>query len=747
MVDQGGSGGLVRPAEVEGRSMVVLYGSETGTAEDIAVELGRVAERLHFQTTVDEMDTFKLADVLRASLVIFVTSTTGQGEMPKNTLKFWKNLRREKLNNTNCLRSLRFAIFGLGDSSYQKFNWAGRKLRARLLQLGATEFFRPGEGDERHENGIDSIYLPWHQELKATLLADYPLPESLSPIPDDVLLPPKYSLELAPTMQRELPTRLKASDMARSLHDDDESRFLGSRNKSAALSHVDHAPTQADRAYEHWIRHKASFPADIARRDAAFERDEPQRYDVLDRDNILKDDPEKYLLQPQPACLMESPPDYPLPIPEGHFARLVRHDRVTPADHWQDVRHLRLQVYVGEAIFREVVDHSSQLTIVLWPKNYPEDVQELIIQMGWEAHADTPLQLLSVPRALYVDKTRTPTLRHLLTHNLDFTAVPKRSFIRYLVHFTQDEREQERLVELTQTGNEQEFYDYTCRPRRTILELLRDFPGVKIPYGRVLDLFPVIRGREYSICNGGLSLSRAGSNHMLTVELLVALVEYKTIIRKPRQGLCSRYLKHLPVGTRLVVQLNAASGPRLVVNLPSMKRPMIAVATGTGIAPIRSLIEDRGRAAGDTLLFFGCRNRAADFHFAREWPAYPNVKVHAAFSRDSIEPDPATTTTSPAPSDTLAQSLELVYGAKDTVQYDSRKNYVQHLIRKHADEVGTLMRRNPIVCVCGNAGRMPISVRNAFLDALVLSKVVGNKEEAEKWLANPANLTFWQETW
>ncbi len=40
--------------------------------------------------------------------------------MPKNTLKFWKNLRREKLNNTNCLKPLRFVIFGLGDSSYLK---------------------------------------------------------------------------------------------------------------------------------------------------------------------------------------------------------------------------------------------------------------------------------------------------------------------------------------------------------------------------------------------------------------------------------------------------------------------------------------------------------------------------------------------------------------------------------------------------------------------------------------------------
>ncbi|KAK4126550.1 hypothetical protein N657DRAFT_689051 [Parathielavia appendiculata] len=750
MVDQGEPGGVVQPAVVEGRSLAVLYGSETGNAEDIAVELGRIAERFHFQTTVDEMDSFKLADVLRASLVIFVTSTTGQGEMPRNTLKFWKNLRREKLNNTNCLRSLRFAIFGLGDSSYQKFNWAGRKLRARLLQLGATEFFRPGEGDERHDNGIDSIYLPWYQELKATLLADYPLPESLNPVPDDVLLPPKYSLELAPAMEFVLPTRPKARTMARSQDDVDESRFLALKTKSAARSHVDRSVTQEDRAYEHSIRHQASFPADIARRDAAFEREEPRRYDILDRDNILKDYPEKYLLQQQPARVLESPPDDLLPIPDAHNAQLVRHDRVTPAGHWQDVRHLRLHVYIGDKLIKEALEHSGQLTVVLWPKNYPEDVQELIDQMGWGAHADTPLQLKSAPRGLYVDNQRTATLRQLLTHNLDFTAVPKRNFIKDLVHFTRDEREQERLRELTQVGNEQEFYDYTCRPRRTILELLRDFPGVKIPYNRVLDLFPIIRGREYSVCNGGLSLRRADLRHVLSVELLVALVEYKTIIRKPRQGLCSRYLKHLPVGTRLTVQLKPASGPRLVGDLPAAKRPMIAVATGTGIAPIRALMEDRDsyrRVAGDTLLFFGCRNRAADFHFASEWPTYPNLKVHAAFSRDRIEPDPATTATSPAPSDTLAQSLELVYGAKDTVQYDARKNYVQHLIRKHADEVGALMRRNPIVCVCGNAGRMPISVRNAFLDALVISGVVDDKEEAEKWFANPANLTFWQETW
>jgi sulfite reductase alpha subunit-like flavoprotein len=49
-----------QPAVIPGRTMVVLYGSETGNAEEIAKEIGDLAERLHFQTSVGEMDSFKL---------------------------------------------------------------------------------------------------------------------------------------------------------------------------------------------------------------------------------------------------------------------------------------------------------------------------------------------------------------------------------------------------------------------------------------------------------------------------------------------------------------------------------------------------------------------------------------------------------------------------------------------------------------------------------------------------------------
>ena len=43
----------------EKRSVLVLYASETGNAQEVAEELGDLAERLHFVTLVSEMNNFK----------------------------------------------------------------------------------------------------------------------------------------------------------------------------------------------------------------------------------------------------------------------------------------------------------------------------------------------------------------------------------------------------------------------------------------------------------------------------------------------------------------------------------------------------------------------------------------------------------------------------------------------------------------------------------------------------------------
>lgn len=60
MADTNGNELDAQPMAIPGRSMAILYGTETGNSEDIAHELGDMAERLHFQTTVDEMNSFSL---------------------------------------------------------------------------------------------------------------------------------------------------------------------------------------------------------------------------------------------------------------------------------------------------------------------------------------------------------------------------------------------------------------------------------------------------------------------------------------------------------------------------------------------------------------------------------------------------------------------------------------------------------------------------------------------------------------
>jgi sulfite reductase alpha subunit-like flavoprotein len=547
----------------------------------------------------------------------------------------------------------------------------------------------------------------------------------------------------------------------------EDALFRRNREKSAALSHINQ-PQRVDLEIEE--RKAMSSLSRMVRGDEASERRwlDSRRIDTLDRNNVIKDAPEKYLLQAadQPRSL---PPGIILPVPRSNIAEVYDNCRITPGDHWQDVRLITLFVHEGDGEKQPLVDPTPGSTITLYPKNYPEDVQTLIDRMGWQAVADKPLEWAhdhemrdpgklatnrkSQPKHLYAPKNS--TLRDLLIHNIDFTAIPKRSFIQEIVFHAKDARERERLLELVKPGNSQEFYDYTSRPRRTILELLQDFPSVMIPWDRSLSLFPMIRGREFSVANGGNTMAADTTFDGWLLDIVVALVEYKTLIRKPRTGLCSRYLKYLPVGSELSVMVRSTSkGGGPPYHEEDAFRPLIAVATGTGIAPIRALIHERElhhreqRAANrvslpETLLFFGCRGRD-DFHFGQEWAdVISPIDVITAFSRDPFDQSLRGSVHGPQLSGSAALSGESA-ARSALANYDSGKNYVQHYIRANAKRICKLLQLDPIIAICGQSGRMPVSVREAFWDAFVLGGLAESLTDAQAiW----QRLNVWQETW
>lgn len=64
----------------------------------------------------------------------------------------WSSLLRSNLPN-DLFEDMNFAVFGLGDSAYERFCWPAKKLARRLTNLGGHEFCTRGEGDDQHPLG------------------------------------------------------------------------------------------------------------------------------------------------------------------------------------------------------------------------------------------------------------------------------------------------------------------------------------------------------------------------------------------------------------------------------------------------------------------------------------------------------------------------------------------------------------------------------------------------------------------
>ena len=147
--------------------LLILYGSQTGTAQDVAEQIWRSSKKYNFEGPVLPMDEFPIQKLTEQSLVIFVVATTGDGDVPDNMLNSWKLLLRRSLPS-NILENLQYACLGLGDSSYAKFNYAAKKLSKRLQQLGAKQVIPLGLCDDQHDHGLSAVALPWMKQCYCT---------------------------------------------------------------------------------------------------------------------------------------------------------------------------------------------------------------------------------------------------------------------------------------------------------------------------------------------------------------------------------------------------------------------------------------------------------------------------------------------------------------------------------------------------------------------------------------------------
>lgn len=122
---------------------VILVGTQTGTAEDVADHLAAALEEIGIEPEVVDMEEAEPSLLDGGRAVVVCTATHGDGEPPDNSRDFYERLEKERPD----LTGVPFCVCGLGDSAYADFCRGGRIWGRLLSGLGATEVIESHEID------------------------------------------------------------------------------------------------------------------------------------------------------------------------------------------------------------------------------------------------------------------------------------------------------------------------------------------------------------------------------------------------------------------------------------------------------------------------------------------------------------------------------------------------------------------------------------------------------------------------
>lgn len=189
------------------------------------------------QVKVEALDSYNVANLISESLVIFVCSTTGQGDPPDNMKNFWRFVFRKSLPAGSLCR-LDCAVLGLGDSSYPKFNFVAKKLHKRLMQLGASVLLPVGLADDQHDLGADGVIDPWLTSFWERAQALYPTPAGQSLIREDEPLPPRYVFRFLDDITENRADRLRVPELP--ISPSQTHTFPGRVVSSKRVTHASH---------------------------------------------------------------------------------------------------------------------------------------------------------------------------------------------------------------------------------------------------------------------------------------------------------------------------------------------------------------------------------------------------------------------------------------------------------------------------------------------------------------------------
>lgn len=161
---------------LSGPPLTVAFASDGGNAEAVAKKINRQALGRGLKSIVLAMDDISMEDLPNETNIVFIASTSGQGEFPTNGKQFWDGLKN---SNDIDLSTIKFSVFGLGDSEYwprkedkHYYNKPSKDLFNKLKFYGGVELIDIGLGDDQDADGFNTGLNEWEPKLWKALGVD-----------------------------------------------------------------------------------------------------------------------------------------------------------------------------------------------------------------------------------------------------------------------------------------------------------------------------------------------------------------------------------------------------------------------------------------------------------------------------------------------------------------------------------------------------------------------------------------------
>ncbi|KAF9432517.1 hypothetical protein BGZ76_010682 [Entomortierella beljakovae] len=674
--------------------LTVMFASQTGNAESISRNIHEQAQERGFKSSHFVLNDFAKIDWDKEECLVFVASTTGDGDPPDNSTKFWRHLR--KLKGVGLTKA-KFAVLGLGDTNYDNFCQTAKKLDTRLQELGATPFYARGLADDA--TGLEETVDPWIKNLWPALAHIV----TCSPSVHD--LPP-------PHLNKEEETIVKAIiEKQEHEHENQIAPSTSATQSTTSSAQVDNLSKSINNlsvtgpitpATGHMINVDFSSMANHSNLTAL------PRVPNANLKITYLDEPAVSIT----ASASKSPPTFlqtPTPLLS---AKINSVQCLTP----EDALKRTLSVEFG---FEDDVEYAPGDSFGIWAPNNESLVRgvlEALAVKDSEMNKLVKLEGQGIPS--HLQPIQSATILDVFRYAVDLNTAPKKANIRLYADYAADLAEKQHLIFMASKQGADQFNAFRAQGP-TFLDILHTFPSVKIPLARVIETLPPMQPRYYSITNS--PLANNGNRRWCCA---FNVVSYELPEGVQRRGVCTPWLDELsskvPYGKAVTTGFGSVRIPMFLkpnetkFNLPTdTTKPVIMIGPGTGVAPFMGFLEHRAQqrkikrrlvnigstprqqledSFGDMWLFYGCRHREKDWLFREQMKEFEDegslTELHLAVSRE--------------------------------VDARNTGKYVQDLIKEESKRLWNLLdKKGALIYVCGDAKGMAKGVHDELINILV----------------------------